>query len=143
MRQSRSVHSKDAGCPACCQFGDARSAKLRFRIDTGQCVKHAAFSNCRSAVTGDIATQYRRSVGDTGDCGCRYDGGCTGGLCHIDRLTQQFNMSGSRCARQIHVKVEVHNSVSHRANGQPALITGWSKQTRQVGGRRNHDAQLI
>ena len=52
-------------------------------------------------------------------------------------------MSCSCYVCRIRTEVEVHNSVSHRANGQPALITGWSKQTRQVGGRRNHDAQLI
>ena len=46
-------------------------------------------------------------------------------------------------ANRIRGKVEVHNAVGHRADGQPALITGRSKHSRQVRRGRNDDAKLI
>ena len=63
-------------------------------------------------------------------------------MCHRDCLTQQKNIGSSRNA-WVRAKAEVHNSAGHRSDSQPGLITGRSQQPLQVGGRRNHDTQLI
>ena len=52
-------------------------------------------------------------------------------------------MSGSERSRAVLQEVEVDHAASHRADGQPALITGRCKHPRQAEGRWNDDIQLI